>query len=126
MYLFFVSFLALPCFVRSGERRPGPASRTLYRVNHCDLVLDPDLGYTSSFQSELSQVHSDMFFLKPNALVLSALEEKPVLGYFDQSSYAKACQLYSGPIGPLEDLDICCPFRTRSWARTYRQEGLIR
>ena len=125
MFTFDFSFLALPSLVHSGQRRPGPASRSLYRVSPCDLGLDPDLGFPASFQSELAQVHSRMFFLLPNALTLSALEQKPVLHYFDKPAYDRACLLYHGAAGPLDDLDDCCPFRNRSWAQTYRSEGLI-
>ena len=109
----------------SGTRKIGPASRTYFRVSPYDHGLDPDLVYSASFQSELSKVHSDLFFLKPYALVRSAIEEKPVLTYFDRAAYDKACTLYPGAQGPLDDLNDCLPFRVRSWAKVYRDEGLI-
>ena len=118
-------FLSLPSLVFSGVRRPGPASRSLYHVDPLDHALDPDLDYAASFQAELCKVHSDIFFLKPNALTLSAIEDQPLLDYFDRVAYNRACALYSGAKGPLDDLDECCPFRPLSYAQIYRAQGLI-
>ena len=111
--------------MRSGQRRPGPASRTLFHVDPLDHALDPDLDYPASFQAELSKVHSDLFFFQPNALVLSAINEQPVLDFFDRVAYDRALNLYQGGKGPLEDLDECSPFRPRSYAQIYRDAGLI-
>ena len=111
--------------MRSGERRPGPASRTLYYVAPCDIDLDEDLGYPMKFLAELAQVHSDLYFLTPNALTLSAIENRPVLDFFDRAKYDRACRLYHGSSGPLSDLDVCSPNRTQSWVQIYRQNGLI-
>ena len=117
--------MTLPYYVHSGVKRPGPASKTLYYVQPCNRMLDPDLDYPSNFQSELAVVHYDLYFLKPNALALSAIEQRPVLDYFDRRKYEQACQLYQGPGGPLKDLDGCCPHRHRSWYGTYRALGLV-
>jgi len=118
-------FLALPTLTRSGPRPPGPASRTLYHVSEQDTGVHPDLDYPSSFHSELSHVHSQMFFLKPHALALSMIERKPVLDYFDPELYQAACALYpNNPTGPLEDLDQCDPC-TRDWTRLYIYNELI-
>ena len=111
--------------MRSGEKRPGPASKTLYYVASCDIDLDEDLDYPQSFQAELAQVHSDLFFLQPNALTLSAIENRPVLDFFAREKYARACLLYTGQGEPLADLDSCCPYRVQSWAQVYRRLGLI-
>ena len=122
---FCLRFLSLPSLVHSGVRRPGPASWSLYYVDPYDHALDPDLDYSASFQAELCKVHSDTFFLYPNALTLSAIEEKPILEYFDRSAYARACSLYSGGGGPLEDLDDCSPHRPWKYAQIYRAQGLV-
>ncbi len=118
-------FLALPSLSRSGERPPGPASRTLYHVAPHDAGWNPDLDMPASLQSELSHAHSQLFFLKPHALALSLIERRPILDYFDRELYNSALALYpTRPLGPLEDLDRCDPSR-RGWTYLYTYNELI-
>ncbi len=117
--------MALPLLSRSSALAPGPASHTFYHVARCDAGADRDLDFPVSFQSELSHAHSQLFFLRPHALALSVIENKPLLTYFDRDLYKSASLLYPhDPLGPLRDLDRCDPFK-RDWTRQYTNEGLI-
>jgi len=115
----------MPMLVRAYDRSPGPASRTLFDVRPSEQGLDSRLDYPSSFRNELSLAHSDLFFLKPHALVLSTIEDVDVLEYFDPDKYQRACNMYPNNTCPLDDLDRCFLSNHHSWAQLYRNQGLI-
>ncbi len=114
----------MPLLVRAYDKDPGPASKTLFDVGQ-NRGLDPQLDYPSCFRNELSIAHSNLFFLKPHALVLSSIEDKDVLEYFDPIKYLQACEVYPNNTCPLDDLDRCFVSLHVSWARLYRDRGLI-
>ncbi len=118
-------FLAMPLLVRAYEKAPGPASITFFRVEQSDQGLDPVLDYPSSLRNELSLAHSELFFFKPHALVLSLIEDRDILDYFDPVKYQRACQIYPNNTCPLDDLDRCFVANHHSWAQLYRNRGLI-
>ncbi len=111
--------------VRALDRPSGPLTRTMFQVSVRDLALDPLLDFHPSFRAELSSVHSEVFFLTRHALVLSLLENKPVLDYFDVQKYNEARVYYPNNSSPLEDLDRCFIDNNGSWTQLYRSEGLI-
>jgi hypothetical protein len=111
--------------VRALDKEPGPASATFFEVKPSDRGLDPSLDYPASFRNELSLAHSELFFFKPHALVLSIIEDRDILEYFDPRLYQKACERYPNNTCPLEDLDRCFMTNHHSWARLYRDRGLI-
>lgn len=111
--------------VRAYDKDVGPASQTLFAVKASEQGLDPRLDYPSSFRNELSLAHSDLFFLRPHALTLSAIEDVDVLEYFDLAKYKRACDIYPNNTCPLDDLDRCFLSNHRSWAQMYRDHGLI-
>ncbi len=111
--------------VRAYEREVGPASRTVFDVKPSEQGLDPRLDYPASFRNELSLAHSELFFLKPHALLMSAVEDVDVLEYFDIVKYRRACEVYPNNTCPLDDLDRCFLSNHRSWAQLYRDRGLI-
>ncbi len=118
-------FLAMPLLVKAFDRSSGPASQTFFDVSFWDIGLDPALDYPKSFRNEISLAHSDLFFLKPHALVLSVIEDRDPLDYFDLSKYQQACQTYPNNTCPLDDLDRCFVSHHQSWAQLYRNRGLI-
>jgi len=114
----------MPLLVRAYEKEPGPASATYFDINRLH-GLDPKLDYPSSFRNELSLAHSDLFFLKPHALIMSSLEDKDPLEYFDPVKFRQAREVYPANTCPLDDLDRCFISPHLSWARLYRDRGLI-
>ena len=115
----------MPLLVHAYDKKPGPASATFFKVSPNDQGLDPVLDYPSTLRNELSLAHSDLFFFKPHALVLSAIEDRDILDYFDPVKYQLACQMYPNNTCPLDDLDRCFVYNHRSWAQLYRDRGLI-
>ncbi len=115
----------MPLLVLATERDPGPASVSYFKVRPSDRGLDPMLDYPAEFRNELSLAHSDLFFLKPHALVLSVIEDRDVLDYFDPQKYLQACQTYPNNTCPLADLDRCFVSNHRSWYQLYRDRGLV-
>jgi hypothetical protein len=115
----------MPLLVRAYERESGPASVTFFRVAPGTQGLDPVLDYPTSLRNELSLAHSDLFFFKPHALILSTMEDRDILDYFDNAKYQRACQVYPNNTCPLDDLDRCFVADHRSWAQLYRDRGLI-
>lgn len=115
----------MPLLIKALDRESGPASETYFSVSVADHGLDPALDYPKTFRNELSLAHSDLFFLKPHALVLSCLEDKDVLEYFDPLKYQAARRTYPNNTCPLEDLDRCFLAYHQSWAQLYRNRGLI-
>jgi hypothetical protein len=114
----------MPLLVRAYEKDPGPASATFFSIDHLQ-GLDPKLDYPPSFRNELSLAHSELFFLRPHALVMSSLEDKDALEYFDPKKYQQACDVYPNNACPLDDLDRCFLSPHLSWARLYRDRRLI-
>ncbi len=115
----------MPMLVRAYERESGPASISYFSVRPSDLGLDPVLDYPASLRNELSLAHSDLFFFKPHALLMSTIEDRDVLDFFDHEKYQQACQMYPNNTCPLDDLDRCFVSPHRSWAQLYRDQGLI-
>jgi hypothetical protein len=116
----------MPMLVKAYEkRRPGPASVTFFEVESAERGLDPMLDYPASLRNELSLAHSDLFFFKPHALILSTIEDTDILEYFDINKYRQACAMYPNNTCPLDHLDRCFVSDHRSWAQLYRDRGLI-
>ena len=115
----------MPLLVSAYDHRSGPARETFFSVPVENQGLDQALDYPKSFRNELSLAHSDLFFLKPHALVLSALEDRDALEYFDPIKYQQACLTYPNNTCPLDDLDRCFLSNHQSWAHLYRNKGLI-
>jgi hypothetical protein len=115
----------MPLLIKAFDRESGPASETYFSVSVDDLGIDPALDYPKTFRNELSLAHSELFFLKPHALVLSCIEDRDVLEYFDPVKYQTACLTYPNNTCPLADLDRCFLSYHQSWAQLYRNHGLI-
>ena len=115
----------MPMLVRAYEKSPGPACVTFFKVDPNDQGLDPVLDYPASLRNELSLAHSDLFFFKPHALILSTIEDRDILEYFNIDKYRQACAMYPNNTCPLDDLDRCFVSNHRSWAQLYRNHGLI-
>jgi hypothetical protein len=115
----------MPTLVRAFEKPVGPASKTFFKVEPQNFQLDPLLAYPESLRVELSSIHSELFFLKPHGLYLCAMEDRPMLDFFDHEKYERARLLYSNNECPIVDLDSCYIGHSRSWTRVYRSKGLI-
>ncbi len=96
-------FIRLPMITLAGHRStPGPASRTYYDVPPYPRQL-PDLNYPAHFRAELSLAFSKAYHLKPHAIILSHLENRPIAYYFDAEAYALSSSYYTAPRSPGSD-----------------------
>lgn len=75
---------------------PGPAIRTYYEVPPV-LRSNPDLNFPAHFRAELSKAYSTAYHLKPHAITLSYLEDKPIEHYIDYEVYALSNAYYQHP-----------------------------
>ncbi len=82
---------------------PGPASKTYYDVPPALRNL-PDLNVPGKFRAELSAAYSLVYHLKPHAIILSYLEDKPLPSYIDYEGYAKSAAFYDLPKSPAIDM----------------------
>ncbi len=82
--------------------RSGPASVMFYGVPQSYHHL-PGLNLPPEFRAELSKAFSTVYHLKPHALVLSYLEQKPLYSYVDELAYALSDSYYTHPDTPRTD-----------------------
>ncbi len=76
-------FITSPSQDRQTERRPGPASQTIFAVDRTP-PNGSSLRYDPRFRTELSSVYSQLYFLQQHALVTSIQESRPLLNYYDR------------------------------------------
>jgi len=55
-------------------------------------------------RAELSQAFSIVFHLKPHAVVLSHIEQRPLTDYLDHEAYALSQSFYPGTRSPVVDM----------------------
>jgi len=94
---------------------PGPATHTYYEVPPILRSL-PGLNVPGKFRAELSMAFSKVYHLKPHALVLSYLEGRPLVDYFDEEAYALSHSYYQDPLTPSLD-----SLKTREAVKTCRR-----
>lgn len=103
-YIKLYRFIRLPIIERASSTSPsGPASVTFYHVPVSKRHL-PDLNYPARFRSELSMAFSRAYLLKPHAVVLSYLENRPLASYVDRAEYDLADLYYTHPQSPATDM----------------------
>ncbi len=97
-------FIRLPRITLAGSTVcPGPASVTYYEVPPALWSL-PGLNFPGKFRAELSRAYSIAYHLKPHALILSYLEQKPIPSYIDHETYALNNSFYVHPKSPAIDM----------------------
>lgn len=82
---------------------PGPASCTYYYVPPA-LRTTPELNVPAQFRSELSLAFSTAYHLKPHAVILAHIDQKPLVSYIDYETYALSLSFYQHPKSPAIDL----------------------
>jgi hypothetical protein len=89
--------------MRGSTVCPGPASRTYYEVPPV-LRTTAELNVPGELRAELSLAYSRTYHLKPHAIVLSYLEQRPLLDYIDRYAYALSACFYQAPRSPASDI----------------------
>ncbi len=104
LYFLLLRFIWLPIITltRPGIA-PGPASQVYYGVPPT-LRTTPELNVPPKLRAELSQAFSIVFHLKPHAVVLSHIEQRPLADYLDHETYALLQSFYSGGRSPVIDM----------------------
>jgi len=82
---------------------PGPALHTYYEVPPA-LRTTPELNVPAKLRAELSLAYSRTYHLKPHAIVLSYLEQRPLIDYIDRHAYALSACFYEAPRSPASDI----------------------
>ncbi len=100
----FSRFILLPRMTLAGSTVcPGPATHTYYEVPPA-LRTCPELNVPAKFRAELSLAYSRTYHLLPHAIVLSYLEQKPLIEYIDRHAYAMSSAFYESPRSPASDI----------------------
>ncbi len=97
-------FIQLPLIVSDCKPKPGPASKTLYSLPPHLVSKYPEINHPAELRAELSLAYSRVHFLKPHAIVMSHLEDKPLSDYADGEAVNAASLLYTYPRSPIKDL----------------------
>jgi hypothetical protein len=97
-------FIRLPLTLAGTRPGPGPASKTFYGLPAHLTTLYPDADHPPELRSELSLAYSRVHLLKPHAIILSYLDQKPLKSYLDHDAINNASMLYQNPNTPFTDL----------------------
>ena len=123
-FCLFCRFISLP-YMQSLPRPVGPASRVFYQVPDYLLLVDQDMDYPPQFRRELSRAFSLFYHLRPHAIVLSQVEQRPLSHYVDMDTYNRAALLYTDGSSPVLDQQRSVYAVTRGWRLSLRNSGHV-
>jgi hypothetical protein len=96
--------MSYPYFTREN-RIIGPACARYYDhhmvLDDQSMICEPDL------RNKLSKAVSHLYFLHPHSIIVSQVEARPLIEYYDQTAYRNASLLYFGGSSPGRDLRNC-------------------